>query len=317
MNANYQRVVESLPAPTGDEWTRPTAVAEVLDMNLKTVRDHLRKAVKAGHVETENDADGLVIYRQSAAWLAQGEPAADVEPVTAEEPAAVTPTGVEFDPIEEPAETAVEPPSEPTPTEVPADGGSGASDELSAVLGAMESDRPGVTAALAALPEPGPVKGWCTHKGCNKPVTKAGRAWTHDDAAVNDAHKATTRNPRRALVPAKGTCSVCDGAVTKDGRVWTHDNPTADNTGHTPTTRKVAERSGSQNRLFNPGELKGKALGFLQDEYNKDPAQSFTIKAVAEATGASVSSAAYALSLLTEDGNVRVTGVKPYLYRAE
>lgn len=372
MNPNFVRVVDSLPEPDGDQWARPSAVAEALDMKLKTVRDHLRNAVKAGHVESAKDNEGLVIYRQAAGWSAPAAtteepdaiPPTPVADVPDDEPVAVTSTGVEYVPDDEPtgdgginresitatrvdsladsgvttiegptvtgdpvgpAQTAVEPSDPPTPTEVPENGGSAGSDELSAVLGVLESERPGVVAALAAPPAPAParapVRGTCTHKGCNRPVTRDGRSWKHDDPAVDANHKPTTRDPRRRLDVQHATCTAlpdgehsCGKAITKDGRAWTHDDGSTD---HKPTSRKQPERTGTQNRLFTPGKLKDAATAFLQDAYRADPERSYSVKEIADGTGATVSSAGYALNLLVSDGVIRVTGVQPYTYRAE
>ena len=343
MNENYKRVVDALPAATGDEYARPTAVAEALGMKLKTARDHLRNAVKAGHVEAAKDDDGLVIYRQAAGWDA---PAADVE-----EPDAIPPTPVEnvpddepdgildpalspdpFEPatpedeaalvayLTDPAQTVSEPSEPATPTEVPADGGSPASDELSAVLDGLQAARPGVTAALAEVQTAAaPVTGTCSHGGaldrCGKPVTKSGRSWVHDDSSLDAAHKATTRDPRRRTEGVRSTCSRCLGEVAKDGRYWKH--VTAPATPHDATTAKLVERKGTQDRRFNPGALKNAVTSYLQARYTENPDRVYAIKDVADAVNATVSSTAYALDTLTSEGVVKVTSVKPYTYRAE
>lgn len=279
------RILAAIPTNAADdEWAAPSAVADVLSLTVKTVRDHLNKAVKAGEAEVATDENGAKIYRAVAG------------------PRAV-PADV---PADEPAESDADASVTPGAAVVPADPGSADSDELSAVLGGMQADRPGVVAALAA---PAPVtKATCTASGCGAVIVKDGRSWKHERPELDDAHKATTRAVRAPAAEKLGTCTFngCGAPVRKVGRSWEHtDKATA--FAHDATTRAARPAgTGTQNRTFKPGELRDKVLAHLR---TLPEGASLAPKDVATAVGSTASSANYALNLLAGTGEATVVNV--------
>lgn len=293
LNKTRERILLAIPSDVvDDEWAAPAAVADVLSLSVKTVREHLNALTRDGYAEDAKDANGVKIYRA----------------VSANIPVEVSAEG-------EPAESAAEATDTPVEAAAPDTDGSAGTDELSAVLGGMEAARPGVAAALAAPPAPAPT-GNCTFAGCGQPISKAGRSWEHT-APVPDGvaeHKATTRAARQQAEPKTGTCTFagCGGAIVKDGRSWRHldDNGAplpAGALSHDATTRAARPAgTGTQNRTFKPGELRDKVLAHLR---TLPEGVSVAPKDVAKTVGATASSANYALNLLAGTGEATVVNV--------